>query len=114
MSLWFFEANPSRVLAPTPRDAQINLPQDVSEALARQWGDLPKHVLESIAIEGYRAGALTEYQVGQMLGIDDRFEISGFLGRAGVFGEYDERELDEQLELASKAADRHSREMSRP
>ena len=86
----------------------------VSEALTREWGDLPKHVLESIAVEGYRTGALTEYQIGQMLGIDDRFAIARFLGSAGVFGEYDERELDEQLELAGKAADRHAREMSRP
>ena len=39
---------------------QIELPDDVTESLTSRWGDLPRHVLESLAIEAYNEGTLTE------------------------------------------------------
>ena len=41
----------------------IDLPEDVSAALTGRWDDVPKRSLETIAVEGYRIGALTEIQV---------------------------------------------------
>jgi hypothetical protein len=34
----------------------LNLPQDVAQGLAVKWADLPPATLESLALEGYRAG----------------------------------------------------------
>lgn len=44
------------------------------DQVARQWGATPdtvgRHVMEDAAVEGYRAGRLTQRQVGAMLGLD--------------------------------------------
>ena len=47
---------------------------EMPDQVARQWGETPdavgRHVMEDAAIEGYRAGRLTQRQVGAMLGLD--------------------------------------------
>jgi hypothetical protein len=45
----------------------IELPDDVSAALKGRWDDVPRRLLEAIAVEGYRTGALTETQVRRLL-----------------------------------------------
>lgn len=40
-------------------DVTISLPEDISESLEGQWGNVSRHALETIAVEGYRTGALT-------------------------------------------------------
>ena len=47
---------------------------EMPDQVARQWGETPdmvgRHVMEDAAVEGYRAGRLTQRQVGAMLGLD--------------------------------------------
>ena len=47
---------------------------EMPDQVARQWGETPdavgRHVMEDAAIEGYRAGRLSQRQVGSMLGLD--------------------------------------------
>jgi len=47
---------------------------EMPDQVARHWGETPaavgRHVLEDAAVEGYRAGRLTQRQVGAMLGLD--------------------------------------------
>ena len=47
---------------------------ELPDQVARQWGKTPdavgRHVMEDAAVEGYRAGRLTQRQVGAMLGLD--------------------------------------------
>ena len=47
---------------------------ELPDQVARQWGETPdtvgRHVMEDAAIEGYRAGRLSQRQVGAMLGLD--------------------------------------------
>ena len=38
--------------------------------LAGQWGNVSRHVLETIAAEGFIFGALTEGQVRRLLGLE--------------------------------------------
>jgi len=40
--------------------------------------------LETLAIEGYRSGALTHYQASQLLGLS-RFEFDGFLKDRNIY-----------------------------
>jgi hypothetical protein len=59
---------------------------EMPDQVARQWGETPdavgRHVLEDAAIEGYRAGRLSQRQVGAMLG-SDYWQTEAFLnGRA--------------------------------
>ena len=47
---------------------------EMPDQVARHWGETPdtvgRHVMEDAAVEGYRAGRLTQRQVGTMLGLD--------------------------------------------
>jgi len=51
-------------------------------------GDLPRHALEALAIEGYRQGVLARSQVRRMLGFETRGEVDEFMMRAGVPFDY--------------------------
>ncbi len=75
----------------------IDLPDDISEALRGQGSDLPQQALEALAIEGYRAGALTESQVRRLLGFDSRFDVHAILKNHGVALRYTESDLQDDL-----------------
>jgi hypothetical protein len=51
---------------------EIHLPEDISTALEKQWRDLPRHLLETLAVEGYRSRALSRAQVRRLLGFQDQ------------------------------------------
>ncbi len=53
---------------------KIELPEDIEHHLEKQWGDLPRHALETLAIEGYRARVLSRSQVRRMLGFETSVE----------------------------------------
>ncbi|HQU94278.1 MAG TPA: UPF0175 family protein, partial [Pyrinomonadaceae bacterium] len=42
-------------------------------------GEVSRQVLETVAIEGFRSGQLSTYQVRKMLGFESRFEVHKFL-----------------------------------
>jgi hypothetical protein len=73
----------------------LNLPQDVAEGLAVKWADLPRAALESLALEGYRAGALTHAQVRRLLGFGSLADVDGFLKQHGVYLEYTLADLEQ-------------------
>ena len=63
----------------------LNLPQDIAEGLTSKWADLPRAALESLALEGYRSGALTHAQLRRLLGFGSRGEVDAFLKQHGVY-----------------------------
>jgi predicted HTH domain antitoxin len=69
---------------------------EMPDQVARQWGETPdavsRHVMEDAAIEGYRAGRLSQRQVGQMLGLD-YWQTETFLTVRGVPLSYSAAEL---------------------
>jgi len=79
----------------------IELPEDVSQALQKKWGDLSKRALETLAIDGYRSGTLSESQV-PMLGFQTRMEVHEFLKDSGVYVDYTEDDLQQDLETHRK------------
>ena len=60
----------------------MQVTMEMPDQVARQWGNTPdavsRHVMEDAAVEGYRAGRLTQRQVGTMLGLD-YWQTEGFL-----------------------------------
>ena len=70
----------------------VELPDQVT----RQWGETPdavgRHVMEDAAIEGYRAGRLTQRQVGAMLGLD-YWQTEAFLNERAVALNYSATDL---------------------
>jgi hypothetical protein len=52
----------------------VQLPDDLA-----QHPDPAREALEAFAIEGYRSGVLSAYQVRLLLGFETRYELDGFL-----------------------------------
>lgn len=95
---------PAKVLLET-RAMQIALevPQDLAEGLQAKWGDLSRAALESLALEGYRSGALTHSQMRRLLGFSSRNEVDGFLKRHEIYLEYTLDDLEKDLENSRRA-----------
>jgi hypothetical protein len=73
----------------------LTIPDEIVPDL--QNGDpmpLSRRALELLALDGYKSGELTEYQLQQMLGLADRFEVHGFLKGHGVYLDYTAKELE--------------------
>jgi len=56
----------------------VELPDDIA-----RHPDPGREALERLAVEGYRSGALTHNQAGQLLGLS-RFEFDDFLAERGI------------------------------
>ena len=63
---------------------RFDLPPDVEEKLRRQTPDLEGEVKEAYALELFRRGRLSHYELSRVLGLD-RFETDAYLKRHNVF-----------------------------
>ena len=77
---------------------QITL--ELPDELAGQTSDLPRALLESFALEGYRSGSLTEEQVRKILGYETRMQVDGFLKEHGVYLASTLEDLDRDTETS--------------
>jgi predicted HTH domain antitoxin len=66
-------------------------------ALRGQWGNVSRHALETIAVEGYRTNALSEAQVRRLLRLETRFEVHALLKEHRVPLRYAQADLEEDL-----------------
>jgi len=74
----------------------VEIPDDVARVLAPEGQDPARATLEAVAIEGYRSGALTGYQVRRLLGFETRYELDGFLKTHNVWEQaYDLADLEQ-------------------
>jgi predicted HTH domain antitoxin len=77
----------------------IDLPEDVSAPLRGRWNDVPRRSLETIAVEGYRIGALTETQVRRLLQLETRFQVHALLKERRVPLRYTEVGFEDDLRV---------------
>lgn len=82
----------------------IELPSEVAEQLQQKWGDVSRHILETVAVEAYHAGQLTTAQVREMLGYDTPMELDALLQRASVYRNFTEDELDRDFDVSRRAS----------
>ena len=75
----------------------IEIPESVSAPLRAHWLDVPQRVLEAVAAEAYRSGALTAFQVGELLGLGSRWVPDAFLQRVQAHLHYSEDDLERDL-----------------
>lgn len=77
----------------------VELPDDVAQALENgQPGTVPRRVVETIALEGYRSGELTHAQVRRLLGFEHRLQVDAFLKEHGVSLHYTLEDLERDRE----------------
>ena len=84
----------------------LELPDDVARGLEAQVKNLPRALLESFALEGYRSRKLTEEQVRKILGYGTRMQVDGFLKEQGVYLDYTLEDLDHGTETSRKFSSR--------
>jgi predicted HTH domain antitoxin len=63
----------------------VEIPDDMAQRLALLGQDPARAALESLAIEGYRSGALSAFQTRRLLGFETRYELDGFLKAHNVW-----------------------------
>ena len=59
-------------------DVTIHIPDDLATRLGTV-GDLPRRVLEALAVEEFRLGRLTQAELRRLLGFETRQALDGFL-----------------------------------
>lgn len=84
----------------------LELPDDVAQGLEAQVKNLPRALLESFALEGYRSGKLTEEQVRKIVGYGTRMQVDGFLKEHRVYLDYTLEDLDRETEASREFSSR--------
>jgi predicted HTH domain antitoxin len=74
---------------------------------AASRSDPARAALEALAIEGYRAGELSESEVREMLGYETRMEVHALLRQHDVYLHYSPDDLEEDRESARLLAAQH-------
>lgn len=85
---------------------QLQVPDDIAAKLAEKWTDLPRCALEALAVDAYREGVLTAYEVQRMLGLSSRWKTEEFLKRSGAELRYTESDLREDAATLRRALSR--------
>jgi Uncharacterised protein family (UPF0175) len=75
----------------------LDIPDDIGQVLAAQAGGVSRAVLEAIAIESYRSGAMTPAQVQQMLRLPSRWTTESSLHRSDAFHDFTMDDLEKDI-----------------
>lgn len=60
-------------------EVTITVPDELAAALAKEYGDPARAVLETVALKAYRERRISAYQLRTMLGIRSRVALDAFL-----------------------------------
>ena len=53
----------------------IEIPEELGQQLQKEWGNLPRKLLESLAIEAYHSGVMTTAQIQTLLDFSSRWKV---------------------------------------
>jgi predicted HTH domain antitoxin len=80
------------------QDVTISLPDELLAAFSAQGQDLSRAALEALALEAYRSRRISAALLRQLLGLQTRMQVDGFLKDHGVELEYTMEDLDRDRE----------------
>jgi predicted HTH domain antitoxin len=72
----------------------LDIPDELSAALAASGRELSRSVFEALALEAYRERKLSTAQLRRLLGFESRYELDGFLKAREVWPEYGAEDLE--------------------
>ena len=84
----------------------VNLPDKLTEKVGEQWGDLSKKIVDSLALEAYKSKIISTAELGEILGLNSRWEIYDFLQKSGVYLNYEADDLADDLATINDLRDR--------
>lgn len=93
---------------------QIDLPEDIASALIAGGQDICRTAAESLALEGYRTGRLSEEQMRRLLRFESRLQVHAFLKDHQVYLNYSEDDLEHDLETVRKFGSPWSSQIRHP
>ncbi|MFB2878811.1 UPF0175 family protein [Floridanema aerugineum] len=76
----------------------VEIPDEIAQRLDQNWGSLSRRLLEVIVADAYNCGKVNTAEVRQILNLSSRLETHAFLKRMGVYLNYDEAELEQDLQ----------------
>jgi predicted HTH domain antitoxin len=80
----------------------IQLPSDLEQRLRAESPDLDTEAREAVALDLFRRGKVSHYELSKVLGLD-RFETDAYLKRHNVVeGSLTMQDLDEQAETLDR------------
>jgi len=88
-------------------EVRIQIPDDVAARIQSDGDDLSRTMLEAYALEGYKSGQFSAYQVQEILGFETPMEVDGFLKNHGVYLDYSEEDLEEDLATSRRVSSLH-------
>ena len=75
-------------------EVTVQLPENVARQLAGAAGDIPRRILEAVAVDGYRSEQLSRGQVSEMLGFNF-WQTEAFLKAHGANLHYSKDDLEQ-------------------
>ena len=84
----------------------VKIPEEIGAQLEQNWGELPPKILELLAVEGYKSGVLTTYQVRQLLNLESRWETEELLSKHRAYIDYTLDDLDSDLNTLNQLLSR--------
>lgn len=85
-------------------NVSVKIPEEIFRLPSQ---DVARQILETFALEGFKAGKLTTYQVRRILGYETRFEVHEFLARHGVpWVDYPVEDLERERRVLRELLDR--------
>ena len=85
-------------------EVTVQIPDEIAAQIQRNSDDLPREMLEAYALEGYKSARLSAYQVQEILGFETPMAVDGFLKSHGVYLDYTEQDLDEDLATSRRVS----------
>ena len=80
----------------------VQIPDAFVRVVQPQWGNLERKVLEIAVIEAYRDGLISCGKLGELLGLESRWDAEQFLADRGVMMPYGESDLAADLATVSR------------
>lgn len=80
----------------------IEIPDQIAHRLNQTWGSLSNRLLEMVVADAYCCGEMSTAEVQQILQLPSRLETHAFLKRMNVYLNYDEAELEQDLQTLRK------------
>jgi predicted HTH domain antitoxin len=79
----------------------VRLPDNIARQLSQVPGDIPRRILEAVAIEGYRSEQLSRGQVSELLELNF-WETEAVLKKHGAYLHYSKEDLEQDASANEK------------
>ncbi|NCS26999.1 MAG: UPF0175 family protein [Microcystis aeruginosa BS13-02] len=76
----------------------VDIPDEIAQRLGQTGDNLAHKLLEMVIADAYRASILSTAEVGRILQLPSRLETHAFFKRMAVYLNYDETELERDLQ----------------